>query len=161
MDTRPGSADDLWLCSWAIALAAAAPSGGLFLPPGPCPYSPTFSAVGRDDARTFPHGQHGIDHAHSTYFTRFLRAHYPLENPHAHAAPPPCGRSFVAPGLWPGHALCPLPSHVTPRLPHHNPVLPPGVLPPGTPHPPPLFLGFPAHVRGDLPFGAAHCEPED
>jgi len=48
-DTRPGSADDLWLCSWAIALAAAAPSGGYLLLSGFGSLSPTFSAVGRDD----------------------------------------------------------------------------------------------------------------
>jgi len=30
-DTRPGSAEDHWLCSWAIALAAAVLGGDFFL----------------------------------------------------------------------------------------------------------------------------------
>ena len=49
-DTRPGSADDLRLCSWATALAAAVLSGDFSRPLGFTPLFPTSSAVGRDDA---------------------------------------------------------------------------------------------------------------
>jgi len=52
MDTWPGSTEDLWLCSRATELAAAAPAGPslIFLPRAGL--FPTFSAVGRDDYHT-------------------------------------------------------------------------------------------------------------
>ena len=85
-----------------------------------------------------PSGRRLLHHMRSVYFLRFLLAHDLWIHPHAHAAPPPRARSFVASGLRPGHTLCPPPPRITSLFPRHILAIPPGVLRSGT-SPPPLL----------------------
>jgi len=126
-DTRPGSAEDLWLCSWAIALAAAAPSGGCsFLPDSALPPPPSRPWDGTTRTPFTIRTTQSVSLARWV-FLRFFASSRPMRSPpHAHAALPPRGLPFVPPGLWPGRALCPPPSTLHTLSPGHISVIPPG-----------------------------------
>jgi len=158
MDTRPGSADDLWLCSWATALAAAVLSGDFSLPLGFTPLFPTSSAVGRDNTPLTSTRTTALASRAWCVFLRFLRAHISLEMPPCPRSTPPSWPSLCRPEAvaWPHPLSSPFMRHLP--FPHHILVIPPRVLLPSTSPPPLVCL---AHVRGDLPLGVASCVPEN
>jgi len=98
-DTRPGSADDLWLCSRAIALAPAAPAGHLFYFGRSLSSFPTFSAVGRDDtSRTHTQSPQRFIHEQYVFFLIFLLPPRLRAAHHACTEHPPHVPSFIALG---------------------------------------------------------------
>ena len=158
-DTRPGSADDLRLCSWATALAAAVLSRDFFSASGPQLTLPHLLGRGMGRHPSYVHlGDHTGFTSLVRIFLRFLRAHTSLETPPCTRSTPPSWPSLCHPEAvaWPRPLSSPF-THYLP-FPHHILVIPPGVLLPSTSPPPLVCL---AHVRGDLPLGVAPCVPED
>jgi len=89
MDARPGSADDLWLCSWATELAAGAPAGQFLCLVTPQVSFPTSSAVGWDDTLSdaLPICKH-TPLREVRIFLRFIMAHRALRAQAMHTQTP-------------------------------------------------------------------------
>jgi len=157
-DTRPGSADDLGLCSWAIALTAATPAGILLIvgPHRPFPHL-LGRGMGRLNPRT-PYPALRRPLCLVSNFSAIFTAHSTLRAHPSRAQHPLLMAALLSPGAV--TSSCPLSSPFTLHTSHPTSHLcntPWGTALQVCPLPLP---DYPTHARGDLPLGAASCVSE-